>query len=96
MHRRADNNQRNIVKILRKFGVWVKILSNEGFGFPDLLCYWRGILFLIEVKDGDKATLTPDQKKFHEEFPGKIYILRHEEDIQKILSEVEKDNYYKV
>jgi hypothetical protein len=88
MRRRSDKNQKQIVDDLRKCGVWVKVLSNEGHGFPDLFCCYRGVLFLLEVKDGEKATFTPDQKKFHAEFPGKIFVIRHLEEIPHLLREV--------
>jgi hypothetical protein len=88
MRKRTDTNQSRIVKILRQCGVWVYILSDQGRGFPDLLCWFRGVLFLLEVKDGEKATFTPAQHKFYDEFPGKVYVIRHEEEVQEILKKV--------
>lgn len=45
-----------------------------GDGFPDLAVGWRGVTYLLEVKDGSKPkskrTLTPDEQKFHNEWRG--------------------------
>jgi len=58
--KRIDSNQNDIVKILRKLGASVQILSNVGKGCPDLLIGLNGNNYLIEVKDGEKS---PSQQK---------------------------------
>lgn len=57
MRRRAakvDDNQASIVDCLRRAGVEVRVMSAVGEGFPDLLTLYKGVLRLIEIKDGAK------------------------------------------
>ena len=81
---KIDKNQPEIVAYLRKRGVAVQPMHGVGGGFPDLLCYYRGIYSLLEVKDEtgkatakyrDERCLTPKQKEFHAEWPGPIAIV---------------------
>ena len=70
---RADDNQPRIVDCLRRCRCRVEVLSRLGRGVPDLLVGTpRGLLILVEVKDGDKApskrALTPDQERWHAEW----------------------------
>ena len=55
-------------------GASVVSLAQLGNGVPDLLVGYRQHIYLIEVKDGDKSPskqqLTPDEKRFHEEWRG--------------------------
>jgi Holliday junction resolvase len=71
---RVDANQAEIVEALRAIGCKVYVSSGFGQGFPDLVVGYRGRVFLLEVKDGDKPPsaqrLTPDQVKFHAEWAG--------------------------
>lgn len=66
---RIDANQKAIVTALRQRGASVVSLAPIGKGVPDVLCAYRGTLYLLEIKDGKKAPsarpLTPDQQKFH-------------------------------
>jgi len=69
---RADGNQEQIVSALRKVGAFVQITSTVGHGFPDLVCGYRGVTYLLEIKsdgigigrkgDGD---LTEEQIEWH-------------------------------
>ena len=47
---RVDGNHTEIVKALRKAGVVVLSLAPMGKGCPDLLCTFRGVLTLLEIK----------------------------------------------
>ena len=47
---RADTNQSEIVEALREHGVHVVITTALGSGFPDLVCGYRGLTVLMEVK----------------------------------------------
>ena len=73
---RVDANQPEIVAALRKAGAKVYVASSFGQGFPDLLVMRGGVLTLLEVKDGSKPPsarkLTPDQVKFHAEWPVSV------------------------
>ena len=61
---KVDRNQGEIVKALRKAGVYVEITSQLGKGFPDLVCSYRGYVTLLEVKQPGKK-LTPAQVQWH-------------------------------
>jgi Holliday junction resolvase len=70
---RVDDNQKCIVRALRQTGASVLSLAAIGNGCPDLLVLCAGRLYMLEVKDGDKAPsrqkLTPHQIKFHADWP---------------------------
>lgn len=65
MAKRADRNQPEIMQALRQVGAHVQTLHEIGKGCPDLLCMFRGEVYLLEVKDGNKPPsaqkLTPDE-----------------------------------
>ena len=69
---RIDDNQISIVRALRKAGCRVLSLAAVGKGCGDLLVNRAGVLYLLEIKDGDKypsqRKLTPHQIKFHQEW----------------------------
>ena len=71
---RADDNQPAIVEALRQCGATVAITSKLGGGYPDLTVGYRGVTFMMELKDGDKSPserkLTPAEEKFHREWRG--------------------------
>ena len=58
---KVDSNQAQVVKELRQMGVFVDSgLSRVGRGTPDLLCGYRGVWLVAELKDG---TLVPSTRK---------------------------------
>lgn len=69
---KIDANQTQVVSALRSAGVKVLSLAALGQGVPDLLCCFRGVLVLLEVKDGRKVPsarrLTADQVEWHREW----------------------------
>ena len=81
MRRRSkiDDNQPEIVEALRAVGCDVLSLAAVGKGCPDLLVACRGVLYLLEVKDGSKSPsrrrLTPDQVDFHATWRGEIHVV---------------------
>lgn len=82
MGRRAakvDENQSELVKLIRKMGISVKITSGAHDGMTDLILGYGGITVLTEVKDGNKPPsarkLTPAQVEFHNEFRGAITVI---------------------
>jgi hypothetical protein len=66
--RKVDANQGEIVEALEGIGVQVVDLSGMGEGVPDLMCAFRGRLYLVECKnlDGRGKKLTIPQVRFHE------------------------------
>lgn len=75
---KVDANQGEVVQALRNIGCTVQLLHAVGKGCPDLLCGYRGVNVLIEVKDGSKPpsarTLTPDQVKWHGSWAGQVHV----------------------
>ncbi len=75
---RTDANQTEIVTGLRGVGATVEPLHAVGGGCPDLLVGFRGVNYLIEVKDGNKPpskrTLTPDQVEWHGGWKGQVAV----------------------
>ena len=76
---KVDANQAQIVRKLRDCAVKVEVLSDVGKGVPDLLCGFRGVNVLLELKDGDKPPsaqkLTADQVAWHESWPGQVDVV---------------------
>ncbi len=95
MRRRAkvDSCQAAITKKLRQMGVFVEpALSRLGGGVPDLLCAYRGVWLLVELKDGTKPPsgqkLTQDEERWHEAVDGRgpIMVATNAESIFKFLN----------
>ncbi len=76
MRHRSDKNQEQIIKELRQRGISVAVLSQAGDGFPDIVAGYKGVNYLLEIKDGSKPPskqkLTPKQVEFHEKWRGQI------------------------
>lgn len=62
-NKRTDFNQKGIVDGLRQIGVQA-ILTNFGQDFPDLLCGYRDVWVLLEVKEESGSSLDRGQLKF--------------------------------
>ena len=61
---RTDGNQTDIVQRTRQIpGVSIKVLSDVGDGFTDVIIGRMGVNYLVEIKNG--SCLTPAQKNFH-------------------------------
>lgn len=81
---KVDKNQAILVKILRQLGFQVIHCHQMGKGFPDLILAKNNKMWMVEIKDGNKAKLTPDQEEFHQSWQGPpICILRNEDDAFK-------------
>lgn len=63
---RVDKNQSEIVQALRQIGCTVILLHTVGSGVPDLLVGFRGVTYLIEVKQAKgKTNLLQEQWYLH-------------------------------
>lgn len=81
---RVDKNQPEIVEALRSWGASVIHLHELGRGRPDILVYFGGILYLIEIKsDGGKLTI--HEQEFFSKWPGHIYIVRNTDDAKSVI-----------
>lgn len=80
---KVDANQEQVVSALRAAGAIVQSLAAIGKGCPDLLCAFRGNLFLLEVKDGSKVPsaqkLTDAQQKWHQAWGALVEVVNSPE-----------------
>ena len=64
--KKTDANQASLIAILREVGATVVDLSAVGKGCPDLLVGFRGVTYLLEVKNvKGKNRTTRDQDIFY-------------------------------
>lgn len=75
----SDANQKTIVAALRAVGASVATCHAVGQGFPDLVCAYQGVLYMLEVKDPSQPKhrheLTPAQVKFHASWQAHIHVV---------------------
>lgn len=62
--RRVDGNQAEIVKAVRDAGAFVFDTHTLGKGYPDITVFYKGSVYLVEVKR-EGESLTDDEIKFH-------------------------------
>lgn len=76
---RVDDNQAVIVAALRAVGASVTPVHMVGKGFPDVVCGYLGVNYLIEIKDGDKPPsarrLTPAEADWHRDWRGSAHVV---------------------
>lgn len=68
---KVDQNQRNIVECLRKYGCSVQHLHKIGQGCPDILIGYKGKNILIEIKHST-GKHTAQQVIWHAEWKGQV------------------------
>ncbi len=94
MRKRAkvDANHGEIVQVLRGIGASVVSLAAVGHGVPDLCVGYRGVTYLLEVKDGAKVAsrqqLTPDEVEWHDTWRGHVAIVRNADDALRVLEAI--------
>jgi hypothetical protein len=91
---KIDDNQQELVELIRAMGVSVAITSAAHDGFTDLVLGFGGVTVLTEVKDGRKQpscrNLTPKQKIFHESFKGAITVIENETQAVELVNRIKK------
>jgi Holliday junction resolvase len=89
---RIDTNQPEIVQALRDIGASVAITSMIGAGFPDIVVGYRGVNYLIEIKDGakppSKRQLTFDEQKFHDLWRGTVIVVNSVDEALKVIGAI--------
>ena len=80
--KRADSNQPAIVDALRKCGVWVFHSFELGRGFPDLICWNRGRVILLECKVPGEH-INKQQAEFIATCPIDVFVVRSPEEALK-------------
>lgn len=87
---KIDANQTEIAKALRQVGASVQSLASTGKGCPDLLVGFRGVNWLLEIKDGQKVKsarkLTEDQVVWHESWCGQVHVIESIDQAIKLIS----------
>lgn len=81
---RTDANQTQIVAALRGVGATVQHMHQLGKGCPDLLIGFRGVNYVMEIKDGDKPLsaqrLTPDEQAWVFGWGGAVDVVNSVDD----------------
>lgn len=92
MPKKTDANQAAIVRTLRQAGASVQPIHMVGSGTPDLLVGYRGLNFVLEVKDGSKPPsarrLTPDEREWHDAWRGQVWIVETEDEALRAVGAV--------
>lgn len=87
---RVDSNQKQLVKELRGIGCSVAITSNLGSGFPDIVVGYRGVNYLLEIKDPNKPPsqrkLTQDEIEFQDKWKGQYSVIHTLEEFTQLCS----------
>jgi hypothetical protein len=88
--KRTDSNHAEIIKALRKIPNLSVFSTHEvGKGFPDIVIGYKGINYLIEIKDGNKPPsarkLTDAEVKFHNDWQGQIKIVNNLDEVLNLL-----------
>ena len=86
---RVDSNQKEIVEALRKAGATV-LHTHQLKNCFDILVGYKGINYIVEIKDGkkppSKRSLTPGEEKFRDEWMGgEYYIIESIEQALKLI-----------
>lgn len=85
LHRRfdkKDKNHKEIMMALRKVGARVADTSMVGGGFPDMVCKFRGTLYLVEAK-ADDGKFTDKEDEFYNEWKDVTIVARSPEEALK-------------
>lgn len=83
---RADLNQSDIVRALRSVGATVEITSQQGNGFPDLVCGIFGKNYLIEVKNPEtNGKLRATQEIFRDKWKGNVHVVNSVDEALRVI-----------
>lgn len=77
-----DGNHDEVVKGLRDFGILVKSLAGVGEGCGDILCGYRGVLTVLEIKDPESSRgtkLSQKEAEFVATWP-RVYVVTSADD----------------
>jgi Holliday junction resolvase len=89
--KKVDNNQTQVVKALRDLGATVQHLHGVGKGCPDIVVGFKGKNLLLEIKDGDKKVLTPDQVNWHKLWKGQVNVVTSVDEAKLLLWKLTDD-----
>ncbi|CAB5217755.1 hypothetical protein UFOVP208_10 [uncultured Caudovirales phage] len=91
MIKKVDANQKELMTKLRLIpGVTVATTHIIGKGFPDIVIGYKGINYLVEIKDGTKPPsqrkLTKDEVSFHSNWSGQVQTCTNFYEILQLLN----------
>lgn len=73
---KRDANEGDLFKILRGWGLTVEATDQP----VDAIVGYKGVNYLVEIKNGPKARISDAQKKFFAKWPGQYVILCTEDE----------------
>lgn len=82
---RVDLNHAAIVRALRSIGCSVWSTAATGKGGPDLVCGYRGMNYLFEVKRAD-GKLNVLQQRWHDAWRGNVVTVRTPEEAIEVVT----------
>lgn len=85
---RADTNQPDIVRALRRGGASIWHTHTLGRGGPDIVVGYCGVNVLTEIKRDEREPLTPAEIKFHSTWQGRIVTIRNEREAEQLLEQI--------
>ena len=90
MRAKVDGNQKEITRFLRECGCSVFPTHMVKNGFPDLVVGFKGVNYLLELKDGSKikCPLTPKEWNFHLTWKGRHEVIYSIEDAVKWIKSI--------
>ena len=87
---RTDANHSDIVAALRAIGATVTSTAAVGSGFVDVVAGYRGVNYLLEIKDGSKPPsarkLTDDELKWHQDWRGQAHVVETVDQAIKVVT----------
>lgn len=90
---RADINQPDIVRALRRGGASIWHTHTLGRGGPDIVIGYCGVNVLTEIKRDEREPLTPAEIKFHATWQGRIVTLTNEREAAQLLEQIKQNSY---
>lgn len=86
----VDGNHAAVVAALRHAGIGVLSLAGVGNGCPDLLCAFRDVTVLLEVKNPDSDRGAPSKvskgtAEFIASWPGLVYVVWSAEEAVRVV-----------
>jgi hypothetical protein len=90
MIKKVDANHKDLMTKLRLIpGISVASTHTIGKGFPDIVIGYKGLNYLVEIKDGTKPPsqrkLTQDEVSFHSNWNGQVQICNNFYEVLKML-----------
>jgi hypothetical protein len=76
---KRDMNEQTLFKILRDYKIQVHPMDQP----VDAICAFKGVNYLVEIKNGKAGRLTEPQIKFIYEWCGQVVVLSNEDDTHR-------------